>query len=235
MNKISVEQLSKSFKGQKVLNQITFGAEAGTITALLGQSGAGKTTLLRCLCQLESPDSGNIHLFGKRVGVVFQQFHLWKHLTLLENCTLAPITSLKQPKKLAIQNAEALLSELGLLDKKHHLPSALSGGEQQRGAIARALMMKPEVLLFDEPTSALDPKRTDTVSSIMQALAKQGMIVLVVTHDIALAKRVANRSLFLEQGRIIEETAIQQGNIFPKTRDFAKFLNTIVSKEEEIS
>lgn len=228
MNKISINQLTKSFIGVPlpVLNDISFEAAGGTVTALLGSSGAGKSTLLRCLCQLEKPDAGEIHLHGKTVGVVFQQFHLWKHLSLLDNCTLAPIQTLKLPKKLAIQNAEACLYELGLLDKKDHFPATLSGGEQQRGAIARTLMMKPDVLLFDEPTSALDPERTEVISSIIASLAKQNLIILVVTHDITFARNIASRILFLDKGTILEEAPVQNKHILTKTDRFAKFLNT---------
>ncbi len=204
MNKISVKQLTKSYQGKQILKKISFDVYAGNILALLGQSGGGKSTLLRCLCHLETPDSGNIELHGKKVGMVFQQLHLWKHMTVLENLITAPIHVLNYTKKSAIEKAKALLAQLKIADKMQDLPSQLSGGEQQRVAIARTLMMKPEILLFDEPTSALDSERTETVSDIIQSLAKSEIMIIVATHDQNFAKKIATRTLFLENGTLRE-------------------------------
>jgi len=204
VNKISVKQLTKSYQGKQILKKISFDVYAGNILALLGQSGGGKSTLLRCLCHLETPDSGNIELHGKKVGMVFQQLHLWKHMTVLENLITAPIHVLNYTKKSAIEKAKALLAQLKIADKMQDLPSQLSGGEQQRVAIARTLMMKPEILLFDEPTSALDSERTETVSDIIQSLAKSEIMIIVATHDQNFAKKIATRTLFLENGTLRE-------------------------------
>lgn len=224
LDKITVSKLSKGFSGCTVLDQISFEATPGTVLALVGSSGAGKSTLLRCLCRLEVPDAGAIELNGKKIGVIFQQFHLWKHLSLLQNCILAPMHVLKKTKDTAIQEAKTLLVKMGLWDKKDHFPQTLSGGEQQRAAIVRSLLMHPEVLLFDEPTSALDPERTNLVTQMIRGLANAGLIILVVTHDLVFASQVATRVLFLEAGNILEDIPIHNHIISPKTERFLNFL-----------
>jgi len=226
VDKISVNGLAKTFRGQKVLKNITFQIPLGNVVTLLGGSGAGKSTLLRCLCQLENPDQGAIELHGKRIGIVLQQFHLWTHMTIIENLITAPIHVLKIPKQVAIEEAIKLLTQLNIADKMHHYPNQLSGGEQQRAAIARALMMKPDIMLFDEPTSALDPLRTQSVAEIIQALAKKGMTIIAATHDLGFAKMVASNAMFLENGEILETAEIKNKEIYPITEAFTKFLNS---------
>lgn len=214
MNKLSVQLLDKIVDGKSLLAGVSFEASPGSITVIIGPSGAGKSTLLRALCQLETIDGGQIHLNGKTIGMVFQQYHLWKHLTLLENCILAPILVHKISKEKAIREALLLFEQLGILDKQHHYPHQLSGGEQQRGAIARALIMKPDILLFDEPTAALDPKRTDSIVNIIQSLALQGITIIVVTHDTVFAHKIATQIILLEAGKIVEQVCMQKNAIF---------------------
>lgn len=203
MNKISVKSINKAFQGP-ILQNVSFDAYTGNIISLLGKSGSGKSTLLRCLAQLETPDSGQIELFGLQVGMVFQQFHLWKHMTVLENLITAPMHVLGLSKKEAIKEALQLLEQFQLQEKRYEFPLSLSGGEQQRVAIARALMMRPDILLFDEPTSALDPDRTHMVGQLIQQLAKQDLIILMATHDHHFSKWVSNRVFTLENGQLEE-------------------------------
>lgn len=204
MNNISVHNLSKSFQDTTVLQDISFEAHEGCVTTFLGNSGAGKTTLFRLLSGLEAPDAGSISLNGKKLGFIFQQFHLWQHMSVLENLILAPIQVLKYSKQQAIEQALALLSYLGLAEKKNAYPKTLSGGEQQRVAIARALMMKPDVLLFDEPTASLDPECTRLIHTIIQELTKKNKIILIITHDHSFAKSVSDHILFLKAGKLIK-------------------------------
>lgn len=225
MNKISVHKLVKTFQGKKILNKVSFEIESNQVVTLLGGSGAGKSTLLRCLSALESADEGEIHLHGKKVGIVLQQLHLWKHMSVLNNLITAPIHVLKKSKKIAIDEAKDLLAQLKILDKSDCYPSQLSGGEEQRVAIARALMMKPDVMLFDEPTSALDPERTQSVSEIIQSLAKNGMTILAATHDLAFAKSVGHLAMFLENGHILEVADVKNKEIKTKTKRFTQFLH----------
>jgi len=226
MNKISICKISKSYTCKQVLQEVSFEAHAGpgNITAILGPSGSGKSTLLRCLCKLESPDTGEINLHNKSIGMIFQQFHLWKHLSVLENCILAPLKKFKIDKQEIMNHAISLLAELGLNNKFHSLPNNLSGGEQQRVAIVRALMMHPEVLLFDEPTSALDPERTQNVVDIIHKLAKQKLILIIVTHDIHFAKLVANQVIFLDEGKVAEKTSVENQRFLAKSERFLQYL-----------
>ncbi len=225
MNNISVNQLGKSFQGKAVLSDVNFKAEEGTVTTVLGNSGAGKSTLFRILCGLEAPDSGELVLNGKRVGIIFQQFHLWKHMTVLDNLILAPIQVSKLAKQDAIRKALELLLLLGMEEKAKAYPENLSGGEQQRVAIARTLMMDPEVLLLDEPTSALDPERTEIVVGIIQMLVKNRNIVFIITHDIHFAGRVSNTVLFIDKGSLLETVKCENGLIKGKTSRLREFLN----------
>lgn len=204
MNTISAYNLCKSFKDTQVFQDISFEAHEGSVTTFLGSSGAGKTTLFRLLSGLETPDSGSIALNGKQIGFIFQQFHLWQHMNVLENLILAPVQVLKHSKQDAIQAAQTLLSSLGLSDKQNAYPKTLSGGEQQRVAIARALMMEPDVLLFDEPTASLDPDCTKTILSIIETLAKKNKIILIITHDHSFAKSVSDHILLLKAGKLIK-------------------------------
>ena len=224
------EDIHKSFGSLKVLKGITLSADEGDVIALIGSSGSGKSTLLRCINLLETPDSGSVYIGGElvrmkknrrgesvpeeakqvdrirtKLGMVFQHFNLWTHMTVLQNVTEAPVHVLKQPKKEAVSKAMALLEKVGINDKAHHFPSQLSGGQQQRAAIARALAIEPEVLLFDEPTSALDPELVGEVLRVMQQLAEEGRTMLVATHEMGFAKEVASSVIFLHDGCIEEE------------------------------
>ena len=211
----------------QVLNGISVDAYQGDVISILGASGSGKSTFLRCINLLETPDSGEVSLGGEtirmrqrrdgsavpsdraqvdrlraRLGMVFQSFNLWSHLTILQNLIEAPIHVQKRPKAECIEEAEALLAKVGIADKRHQYPAHLSGGQQQRAAIARALAMRPEVMLFDEPTSALDPELVGEVLRVMRALADEGRTMLVVTHEMGFARNVSNRVIFVERGLI---------------------------------
>jgi ABC-type histidine transport system ATPase subunit len=249
MNKLKITNLHKSFQGQAVLQGVSFTANKGDVLALMGSSGSGKSTLLRCINLLTIPDDGSIQIdnqimhfnacqrtplsnkqvtqLRKKIGMVFQQFNLWAHMTVLQNLIEAPIHVLKQPKEQAIAQAEILLSKVGLSDKRDKYPGQLSGGQQQRAAIARSLMMKPEVMLFDEPTSALDPEMVGEVLSVMQQLAQEGMTMLVATHELGFAKRVANQSVFLDAGKIIEQGDTASMFSQPASARFQKFLEAM--------
>jgi octopine/nopaline transport system ATP-binding protein len=248
VHKILVQGLYKSFKNTPVLGGVSFSAEPGDVVALMGSSGSGKSTLLRCINLLTVPDNGSIEIDQRaihftnsrhslprkevsalraKVGMVFQQFNLWAHMTVLKNLIEAPIHVLKQPKADTIAQAQALLQKVGLLDKQHAYPSQLSGGQQQRAAIARALMMKPEIMLFDEPTSALDPEMVSEVLNVMQNLAADGMTMLVATHELGFAKNVASQAIFLDQGVIVEHGNAKDMFTQPKTLRFHKFLEAV--------
>lgn len=204
---LEVKNLKKSFDNRPILNDVNFTVKDGEILTIVGPSGAGKTTLLRCITGLESADSGQFLIDGKPfdpesvepeqtvMGVVFQDFNLFPHLSVLENITLAPTMVLKESSDEATTNAEKLLEQLGLTGKGNLYPFQLSGGQKQRVAIARALAMKPKILCYDEPTSALDPNMRDEVAQLILSLKKQGMTQLVVTHDMAFAKEIADNML----------------------------------------
>ncbi len=247
--KIKVQGLNKSFGGNHILRGVAFTANAGDVVALMGSSGSGKSTLLRCINLLTTPDSGTLQIDHQllvfdpaqphplsnkeirqlrvKIGIVFQQFNLWAHRTVLENLLEAPIHVLKQPKALAIEQALDLLAKVGLSEKKDHYPIQLSGGQQQRAAIARALMMKPEIMLFDEPTSALDPEMVGEVLNVMQTLAAEGMTMLVATHELGFARNVASQAIFLDQGIIIEQGMAKEMFNKPQTSRFQRFLEAV--------
>ncbi len=249
MTKIIVENLHKSFNNNEILRGVSFSANKGDVIALMGSSGSGKSTLLRCVNLLTVPDVGVIQIddkrmqfhhdgksvpsnkqiiqLRKRIGIVFQQFNLWAHMTVLQNLIEAPVHVLKISKSIAIENAKQLLNKVGLIDKIDCYPAQLSGGQQQRAAIARALMMKPEIMLFDEPTSALDPEMVGEVLNVMQQLAQEGMTMLVATHELGFARRVANQSIFLDNGKIIEsgDTGAMFAN--PISERFRRFLEAM--------
>lgn len=249
MQKIQLENIYKSYQAQPILQGVSFTANKGDVIALMGSSGSGKSTLLRCINLLTVPDSGviqidqqvislnpqtklsltqkQIALLRRKVGMVFQQFNLWSHMTVLQNLIEAPIHVLKQPKEAAILEAKKLLDKVGLADRLNHYPSQLSGGQQQRAAIARALMMQPDIMLFDEPTSALDPEMVGEVLTVMQQLAAEGMTMLVATHELNFAKRVANQSIFLEGGKITEQGNTAEMFNHPKTERFQRFLEAM--------
>lgn len=216
---IQVKNIKKKFGKLEVLKDINLDIKKGEIVAILGPSGSGKSTLLRCLNLLEKPNNGEIifnnqNILDKKcdvnkirenIGMVFQNFNLFPNMTVLENIIIAPIKLKKINKDEAIEDALNLLGRVGLLDKKDAYPSQLSGGQKQRIAIARALAMKPEVLLFDEPTSALDPEMVKEVLDVMKELADEGMTMAVVTHEIGFAKEVASKVVFMDGGYILEE------------------------------
>ena len=218
MSVIEIKNLHKSFGDLEVLKNINQTIVQGEVVVIIGPSGSGKSTLLRCLNLLEHPTSGdvifegypltdpkiNIDLHRRRIGMVFQQFNLFPHKSVLENITLGPMKLLGLDKAKAIEEAEALLISVGLLDKRDAYPNQLSGGQKQRIAIARALAMKPDVMLFDEPTSALDPEMVGEVLEIMKKLAKNGMTMVIVTHEMGFAKEVADRVIFMDEGQIVE-------------------------------
>ena len=216
---ITVKNLKKNFGDLTVLKGIDVTIEKGECVVVIGPSGSGKSTFLRCLNRLEEPDGGEIDIEGtdllsphtdinemrQRIGMVFQHFNLFPHKTILENVTLAPIKLKKMPQKEAEDAALDLLRRVGIEDKASVYPSTLSGGQKQRVAIARSLAMNPQVMLFDEPTSALDPEMVGEVLDVMKNLAKDGMTMVVVTHEMGFAKEVANRVLFMADGVILEE------------------------------
>ena len=216
---IRVDSLSKRFGALDVLRDVTCEIAASEVVCIIGPSGSGKSTLLRCINGLEQASSGQVWVEGvavhdpktdldalrQRIGMVFQRFNLFPHRTVLENITMAPRVLARRTAAEAEQHARALLEKVGLADKVHAYPNHLSGGQQQRVAIARALAMQPDMMLFDEPTSSLDPEMVGDVLSVMQQLASEGMTMVVVTHEMGFARHVANRVLFMDEGRIVEE------------------------------
>ncbi len=216
---IKIKGLCKKFGNLSVLNGIDQHIVPGEVVVVIGPSGSGKSTFLRCINLLETPSSGaiyiddelitdkkvNVNKIRKKMGMVFQQFNLFPHLTIMENITIAPTLVNKMKKADAIKRAEELLQRVGLLEKKDAYPAQLSGGQQQRVAIARALAMNPEIMLFDEPTSALDPEMVGEVLEVMKDLAKDGMTMICVTHEMGFAREVADRVLFMDEGVIMEE------------------------------
>lgn len=236
---IDVQGLKKSFGHNEVLKGISTSINKGEVIAVIGPSGSGKSTFLRCLNLLETHDEGSILVEGKninemelhlrkKIGMVFQHFNLFPHLTVLENVTFAPQQVLKISKSEADKEALDLLKTVGLSDKANSYPSNLSGGQKQRVAIARALAMKPEVMLFDEPTSALDPEMVKEVLQVMKNLVKLGMTMVIVTHEMGFAKEVADRVLFMDDGKLVED---QEPAIFfenPKTDRAKSFLEKVL-------
>ncbi|WP_147273172.1 amino acid ABC transporter ATP-binding protein [Anaerobacterium chartisolvens] len=238
---VKMENVAKSFGTLEVLKNINFQVTKGEVVCIIGPSGSGKSTILRCLNHLERITAGRVYIEGelvdervggrdqlkishKRVseictelGMVFQRFNLFPHMTVLENIIEAPVTVKKLAKEEAVKYALELLKKVGLEDKRDEYPSRLSGGQQQRVAIARALAMKPKIMLFDEPTSALDPELVGEVLEVMKDLAREGMTMIVVTHEMGFAKEVANRVLFMDRGEILEEDTPH--NIFSNPRN----------------
>ncbi|MBE6607248.1 MAG: amino acid ABC transporter ATP-binding protein [Ruminococcaceae bacterium] len=216
---IHVEGLEKKFDKTEVLKGVSININKGDVVCVIGASGSGKSTFLRCLNLLEQPTSGtiyfdgqnltssktNLNLHRQKMGMVFQQFNLFPHLTVLKNLTLAPMMLKKVPKEEAEAKALALLERVGLADRADSYPNQLSGGQKQRVAIVRALCMEPDVMLFDEPTSALDPEMVGEVLDVMKELARDGMTMVVVTHEMGFAREVSNRVIFLDEGKIAEE------------------------------
>ena len=216
---ISVKNLKKSFQGTEVLKGINVEIDKGDVICVIGPSGSGKSTFLRCLNLLEQPSDGHIIFEGddlmnkkvdlnahrQKMGMVFQQFNLFPHMTIMDNLTCAPVMLKKATKAEAEKKAKELLARVGLADRAGSYPNQLSGGQKQRVAIVRALCMEPDVMLFDEPTSALDPEMVGEVPDVMKELAKDGMTMVVVTHEMGFAREVSNRVIFLDDGVIAEE------------------------------
>ena len=239
---IQVRDLKKDFGSITVLKGIDIDINKGDVVCVIGASGSGKSTFLRCLNMLEVPTGGDIifedanltsdkvdlNLHRQKMGMVFQQFNLFPHLTILDNLTLAPIMLKKLPKADAEEKALALLDRVGLADRAKDYPNQLSGGQKQRVAIVRALCMEPEVMLFDEPTSALDPEMVGEVLEVMKDLAKAGMTMVVVTHEMGFAREVSNRVVFLDEGVIAEEGAPAEIFDNPKCERLQTFLSKVL-------
>lgn len=239
---IEVKNLSKSFGNLRVLNNISERIEDKEVVCIIGPSGSGKSTFLRCLNLLEKPDSGDIVLDGEtitdskinidkvreKLGMVFQNFNLFPHKNTLENIALAPVKVKGMHKSDAENKAMELLKTVGLEDKAGVYPSALSGGQKQRVAIARALAMEPEIMLFDEPTSALDPEMVGEVLAVMKNLAKKGMTMVIVTHEMGFAREVADRVLFMDEGCIVEQGSPDDIFKNPQNQRTKEFLSKIL-------
>ncbi len=249
-NAITIRDLHKNFGSLEVLKGISLKANVGDVLSLIGSSGSGKSTLLRCINLLEMPTSGDIIVGGEliklkknrrgetipenrkqvdrirtKLGMVFQHFNLWSHMTVLDNVMEAPVHVQKVPRADAHEKAMAYLDKVGIADRSHYYPSQLSGGQQQRAAIARALAMEPEVLLFDEPTSALDPELVGEVLRVMVDLAKEGRTMIVVTHEMAFARDVSSSVIFLDKGIIEEQGPPQKVFKSPDSERCKRFLS----------
>ena len=239
---ISVKNLKKSFHGLEVLTGISTEIKKGDVVCVIGPSGSGKSTFLRCLNLLEKPDSGeiifsgedltsprtNLNLHRQKMGMVFQQFNLFPHMTVLENLTCAPMLLKKIPKAQAEAKAMELLERVGLADRAGEYPNKLSGGQKQRVAIVRALCMDPEVMLFDAPTSALEPEMVGEVLDVMKDLARKGMTMIVVTHEMGFAREVSNRVLFMADGVIMEENTPEELFANPQCERLQSFLAKVL-------
>lgn len=241
--KILVEKLVKKYGDNTVLNDINVSINDGDVVCIIGPSGSGKSTFLRCLNRLEEASSGdiiidgahlmdkntNINLVRQHIGMVFQHFNLFPHLSVLENIILAPMDLKKESRAAAEALAIQLLETVGLADKKDVYPPSLSGGQKQRVAIARALAMKPDIMLFDEPTSALDPEMVGDVLAVMKKLARQGMTMVIVTHEMGFAKEVANRVMFIDGGNFLEDGTPQQIFENPQNERTKDFLDKVLN------
>ena len=240
---IEVKNLEKSFGDQKILKGITTTIQKGEKVVVIGPSGSGKSTFLRCLNRLETPTSGQILFEGQdltaisekqlyavreKMGMVFQHFHLFPHLTIQKNITLAPVKLKLLTQEQANENAQLLLEKVGLSDKANQYPGQLSGCQKQRIAIARALAMNPDVMLFDEPTSALDPEMVGEVLELMRELASEGMTMVVVTHEMGFAREVASRVMFMDGGKITEENKPDEFFRNPKNPRLQEFLSKVL-------
>lgn len=243
MNMIEAVNITKKFHDLTVFKDLSINVKKGEVLVIIGPSGSGKSTFLRCLNNLEGIDSGEIFVEGKKLdktnkkvlkeiimkmGMVFQNFNLFSHMTALENVMEAPITVKKEDKEEVKNRAKMLLKKVGLETKMDYYPSKLSGGQKQRVAIARALAMKPDIMLFDEPTSALDPELVGEVLNVMKELASEGMTMVVVTHEMSFARDVADRVIFMDGGKIIEEGHPDDIFTNPKQDRTKAFLNKVL-------
>ena len=246
---LEAKGIKKSFGKAEILKGLDLSVDKGDVVAILGRSGSGKTTLLRCLDFLEKADEGKLIFDGieydiktitkkqirelrLKTGFVFQSYNLFSNMTALENVMEGLVTARKMNKKEALEISLRMLEKVGMLEWKDHYPIQLSGGQQQRVAIARALATKPEVIYFDEPTSALDPELTGEVLSVMKTLAEEGMTMIVVTHEMGFARRVANRVVFMEEGRVLEEGDSETIFTSPKEKRTQEFISRITSIQE---
>jgi octopine/nopaline transport system ATP-binding protein len=255
---IEISGLAKRFGSLEVLKGITFTARDGEVIAIIGSSGSGKSTLLRCINMLEVPEEGTVKISGEEIilkakrgggrepkdqshvdrirtqlGMVFQNFNLWSHLTVLQNVIEAPVHVQKRSKAEVIPEARALLEKVGIADKADAYPSQLSGGQQQRAAIARALAMRPKVVLFDEPTSALDPELVGEVLRVIRALAEEGRTMLLVTHEMRFAREVASRVIFLHRGTVEEDGPPEQVFGSPRSERCRQFISSQVGSARD--
>jgi len=241
---IRAQDVKKHFRGGaiKALDGISTDIRKGEVVVVIGPSGSGKSTFLRCLNLLETPTGGsilfngvditdkkvNINIHRQKMGMVFQHFNLFPHMTILQNMTLAPIHLLKKSKAEAEEKAMVLLERVGLADRANAYPSQLSGGQKQRIAIVRALCMEPEVMLFDEPTSALDPEMVGEVLEVMKDLAREGMTMVVVTHEMGFAREVGSRVLFMDEGKLVEENTPEEFFANPTNERTKLFLSKVL-------
>jgi arginine/ornithine transport system ATP-binding protein len=246
---LEIKNLHKSYGDLEVLKGVDMSANKGDVISLIGSSGSGKSTLLRCINLLETPNAGSIRVQGEeivmkqnrkgiyapvdrlqvermrsRLAMVFQGFHLWSHMTVLENVIEGPVHVLGVSKKEAIEQANAILQRVGIYERAQYYPNHMSGGQQQRAAIARALAMNPEIMLFDEPTSALDPELVSEVLNVMQDLAQEGRTMIVVTHEMAFARDISTQTIFLHQGVIEEQGKPHKMFNDPESERFRQFL-----------
>ena len=246
---LRVEDIYKRFGNIEVLRGISLEAHEQDVISILGSSGSGKSTLLRCINLLETPTAGKVYVRGElikmrehragervaadrkqverirsKLAMVFQQFNLWAHMTVLQNVMEAPIHVLKIPKAEAKEKAEKILQRVGMHERRNYYPAQLSGGQQQRAAIARALAMEPDMLMFDEPTSALDPELVGEVLRVMQSLAEEGRTMLVVTHEMGFAREVSSRVMFLDEGLVVEDGVPEQVFNNPESERFQQFI-----------
>jgi len=239
---IKVENLYKQFGKTEVLKNISTSINSGEVVSIIGPSGSGKSTFLRCLNMLEDPSQGKIWIFDQditdrktnilkvrqQIGMVFQHFYLFPHMTVLDNLTYAPMKVKGESRQLAETKARELLAKVGLTEKETAYPNNLSGGQKQRVAIARALAMEPKLMLFDEPTSALDPEMVKEVLTVMKDLAQSGMTMAIVTHEMGFAREVANRVMFLDEGKLLEEGSPNEFFNNPQTSRAKDFLEKIL-------
>ena len=241
---IEIKHLSKAFGDHVVLKDINFKVNKGDVTCIIGASGSGKSTMLRCINLLETPSGGDVlyhnesvlakgyklDAYRSHVGMCFQSFNLFNNMTVLENCIIGQVKVLKKSREEAKENALMYLQKVGMAEYINARPDQISGGQKQRVAIARALAMEPEVLLFDEPTSALDPEMVNEVLNVMKELAKEGMTMIVVTHEMGFAKQVSNRVIFMEDGLIAEEGSPEKIFDHPDNERTKEFLSKVVNK-----
>ena len=239
---LKLDQITKSYDNQIIFSNLSLEIKKGEVVVVLGPSGCGKSTLLRCMNGLESIQAGEIlledevisnqhkkmHLVRQKIGMVFQSYELFPHLNVLQNITLGPIKAQNRDRVEVVKEAEQLLERVGLLEKKNAYPHQLSGGQKQRVAIVRALAMNPDVILFDEPTSALDPEMVGEVLDLMKSVAAEGMTMIVVTHEMGFAREVANRVIFMDDGRILESGDPKEFFANPKTQRAREFLSKVL-------